>query len=301
LRTKALYHFAEIVRHKSFTRAADELGISQPALTHMVKELESQCGTRLLERGRHGATPTALGVILARHGTAIAQVRDRARTQAETFARGGVHRLRIGGTPTAISAIVPEIVRAYGIDELVDVISLREGSTAELLALLEEDLIDLCLAPPRVDGSISWPIEAVSLMSDRLGVLCRRGHPLLSEAHVNGGHLSRYSWIMPPEGGLLRVLAITSLEDLGVARVAIRVESHTVNSVLAFLSATDHLTVLPRRILDAPIVARQISALPVELPNAIMPILIYRRVDLDAPKIIELFIEAAFSFAGRCR
>ena len=66
-----LRQLAVIVRHRSFSKAAEAIGISQPALSKNIRTLERALGVRLLERGRFGALPTEFGLALARHADAI--------------------------------------------------------------------------------------------------------------------------------------------------------------------------------------------------------------------------------------
>ena len=68
---KQLRYLRAIVEHKTFAPAADVLGLSQPALSRSISELEGEIGTRLLNRGRQGATPTVFGQALAARSEAI--------------------------------------------------------------------------------------------------------------------------------------------------------------------------------------------------------------------------------------
>src|SRR5580692_4978380 len=66
-----LRQLALIVRHRSFSKAAESVGISQPALSKNIRSLERALGVQLLERGRFGAIPTAFGLALVRHADSI--------------------------------------------------------------------------------------------------------------------------------------------------------------------------------------------------------------------------------------
>src|SRR5919108_1985947 len=67
--------FSEVVRHASFSRAAEMLHLSQPAVSHHIRHLEQTLGARLLERVGRRAFPTAAGEVLLEHaGRALAEL-----------------------------------------------------------------------------------------------------------------------------------------------------------------------------------------------------------------------------------
>ena len=67
LEPRRLLTFREVARRGSFSRAAEALNLSQPAVSQQVTALETQLGTRLLERGRGGAVTTQAGALLYRY------------------------------------------------------------------------------------------------------------------------------------------------------------------------------------------------------------------------------------------
>src|SRR5437762_13716760 len=99
--------FAEVVRHASFSRAAETLHVSQPAVSHHIRHLESALGARLLERVGRRAFPTAAGEVLLEHaGRALAELE--AARQAIQRLRGVVAgRVRLGTGATASTYLPP--------------------------------------------------------------------------------------------------------------------------------------------------------------------------------------------------
>src|SRR5947208_1841906 len=103
--------FAEVVRHASFSRAAETLHVSQPAVSHHIRHLESALGARLLERVGRRAFPTAAGEVLLEHaGRALAELE--AARQAIQRLRGVVAgRVRLGTGATASTYLLPDALR----------------------------------------------------------------------------------------------------------------------------------------------------------------------------------------------
>jgi DNA-binding transcriptional LysR family regulator len=100
-----LAHFVEIARLGSYAAAADSLGVAQPTLTRSVQALERQLAGRLLDRGRNGAVPTALGEeLMARAGALISQATKAEREMQALAGVGAGHvRMGAGAYPSDIS------------------------------------------------------------------------------------------------------------------------------------------------------------------------------------------------------
>ena len=109
----ALQHFVHAIDAGTFTEAARRSFITQPALSASIRKLEEQLGARLLDRGRHGARPTAAGLaLLPKARLALAAVEDGRRAVAEIE---GLHagEVRLGAGPTACTYLLPDTLSAY--------------------------------------------------------------------------------------------------------------------------------------------------------------------------------------------
>jgi DNA-binding transcriptional LysR family regulator len=113
LSMRQLRAFVAIARLQSFTRAAEQLHITQPGLSGMVRDIEQQLDCRLFER-------TTRAVALTEHGRAFLPVATRvlAELDAAAFSLGqlsalGRRRLAVGATPVIASSILPEACRAF--------------------------------------------------------------------------------------------------------------------------------------------------------------------------------------------
>src|SRR5690606_4115392 len=76
MRLQSLKALVAIAEHGSFSNAALELGLSQSSVSHAIAELEDELGVKLLERGRHGATTTAVGERVVAHARRIERGAD---------------------------------------------------------------------------------------------------------------------------------------------------------------------------------------------------------------------------------
>jgi DNA-binding transcriptional LysR family regulator len=143
--------FATVVRCGSFSKAADILNISQPAISKGVRDFELQVGCRLLNRSPKGVVPTPEGLALSRRADALFAVERAA--EEELSALRGLHNgsLRIGASTTIATYMIPRYLgafhRAYpGVD-----IHLISANTRDIAAQMVEHEIDIGLVEGPVD------------------------------------------------------------------------------------------------------------------------------------------------------
>src|SRR5258708_15540035 len=105
--TRHLLAFAALARLGSFTQAAQELFLTQSAISHAIKALEEQAGCRLFERAGRRVSLTQAGEQLLQHVDKILVEMKTARTGLEELARWGHGRLRLGASTTACPYTLP--------------------------------------------------------------------------------------------------------------------------------------------------------------------------------------------------
>src|SRR5687768_6793672 len=109
---RRLLTFGEVARRRSFSRAAEALALTQPAVSQQVAALERQLGVCLLDRGPGGPVPTEAGELLLAHADAIAARLTQADTQVAELATAERETLRLGAFASAMATIVPAAVAA---------------------------------------------------------------------------------------------------------------------------------------------------------------------------------------------
>ena len=150
--------FATVARTGSFSRAAEVLHISQPAISKSVRDFELQVGCRLLDRGPQGVRPTREGEALARHATTLFAIERAA--EEELTAMRGLHQgaLRVGASTTIATYMLPEYLGAFHRAHPNVEINLLSANTQAIAAMITEQEVDLAF----VEG----PIDEQSLASE---------------------------------------------------------------------------------------------------------------------------------------
>ena len=173
-----LRHLQGIValrRTRSFGAAADEINLTQSALTQAVAAFEERIGRKLFERGARGSDATVAGNILANSLERALRTLD---VEVRAAQRGERETLRIGVFQTAAAELVPAALRALGDRHPgVDVALVDCDRREDVVEELTHGRLDLAFA---VDPEPHDGIEAIPLRKDSWVILTWRGSPLAS-------------------------------------------------------------------------------------------------------------------------
>ena len=157
--------FVEVVSRGSFTAAAKELNLTQPAVTHQIHELEKRFNVPLVERLGKRAHLTQAGEKLIEHARQLLDQDARARNSMRRFSDGGVGRVRIGTSMTMLMYALPPILRKLKSSHPQMEVQLKAGLTSGTLKLLKANALDLGLCAIPVDDPA---FETVPLFDDDL-------------------------------------------------------------------------------------------------------------------------------------
>jgi DNA-binding transcriptional LysR family regulator len=117
LEPRRLLTFREVARRGSFSRAAEALALTQPAVSQQVAALEREVGTELLRRGPGGPALTETGALLLAHADALAERLQAADAQVAELAGRREARLAVGAYASALATIVPDAIARWRADE----------------------------------------------------------------------------------------------------------------------------------------------------------------------------------------
>ena len=138
METKHLRYFVAVADSGSLTRAAETLGISQPALSQALARMEDQLGVKLFSRSRRGAELSVAGhAILDDVRLSLARI-DAASEQARLIGQGIAGRLTIAFVATASLQLLPEALHAHQLKTPNVKFVLREMSDLQQVAALEQ-------------------------------------------------------------------------------------------------------------------------------------------------------------------
>jgi DNA-binding transcriptional LysR family regulator len=179
VRTEQLEYIAAVTRLGSLRRAAEELRLSQPALSETVRNLERELGVDLLERKRSGATMSAEGRELLPHIINVLDAVDRLRSAA-----GEQHRIsrmvRVGTVNAATVPLLIPVIREFRAAHPLTQVEVVAAQQTEIHRALSEGGFDLGLVNHLEGDDVPAGFESTELLRGRPVVCIRPDSPLAS-------------------------------------------------------------------------------------------------------------------------
>jgi DNA-binding transcriptional LysR family regulator len=241
--SRLLRHFLAVVDHRGISAAAEELHISQPALTKSVRQLEQALGVKLFERLPTGVVPTRFGEILARRVRLIDLEYRHALAEIEAIKGGTGGTINLGAGPVWMARLLPPIVAEFERQQPNVKIRMRGGVIDTLVpALLAGELDVIC-------SSLDFPthpeIIKEHLTEIRHVLVARPEHPLASRKEIAAADLLDYPWValINDYVGNSRVSSFFAANELAPPRIA--VETTSSSSILALIQAGDFIVNIP--------------------------------------------------------
>jgi DNA-binding transcriptional LysR family regulator len=279
--SRVLRTFVTVARCASFSAAADELSLTQAAVSQQIAALEAELGASLLHR--RPVVPTEAGRRLLHHARAVLLRLDAARVEVARLSAPGPATLAVGSSPLAFDARAAEAVQAVrsrfpGLEASVYVLSRSAVAEGVATGRLDVGLLDGVVATTDPLGHADVGLLAVEgVAEDDLAVALPVGHPLAGRAALRLHDLVDAPWIDAPD-------VAGSLDDLraaagsGAFAPSLRCDGCDVRALLALVSAGQGLAVIPASVARG---AEGIVALPLVSPRLVHRIELFHATVLD--------------------
>jgi DNA-binding transcriptional LysR family regulator len=210
--------FVAVARHRSFTRAADDLYLTQSAVSQQVRRLEAQVGLDLLRRTGHGVELTAAGAELLPRAEAILADVARARAAMDELASGVARgAVRVAATTGDAPGLPRALAGFHGAHPGVRV-ALRHGTADAVVDLVRRGTADLGVAA-LADGAATTGVEAAPLRAEPLVALLPEGDALAGAEAVGLWALRERPFILGEPGTALREVVAAACEAAGFGPV----------------------------------------------------------------------------------
>jgi DNA-binding transcriptional LysR family regulator len=203
---RRLMTFRAVAHARSFSRAAEQMALTQPSVSHQIGLLETEIGLRLLERARGGLRLTDAGAVLLDHADQIAWRLQLADTQLASLAGRRRDHVRVGAFPTALASFVPSAVARLRLAHRDLRVRLGEvtPSTLQPRVLGGEFDVAISYQDASTERREFGDAERIDLMQDTFLVGLPPQHRLARAAGpLSLAELAEDDWIVASTGGFL--------------------------------------------------------------------------------------------------
>lgn len=284
-----------IVERGSLRAAAKHLGLTQPAMSRSLRELEQELGVVLFERNKFGMTLTPVGEIFLRRARGMQADLQRSLDEIAHFRGDNVGLLTVAFSSAGLITMLPRVMEQFRKRFPRVLVKVLESSLPALETDLRDGLIDLYVGPVAVDYSDPALIIDTLFRNPRM-IVGRSDHPLRQSATLR--ELADASWVashMTPENES-EVAAIFSAA--GMARPNIAMEAGSGMSMIQILKCSDLLAPLSSLWLELIEKTSELTVFPVAgLPDA-APICAVRRASMPLTPAAEHWNDLCQRFAG---
>ena len=217
-----------VARRGAITGAAESLGVTQPALTRRIQQLEAEFGATLVERGRQGASLTDLGRLVEQEGRLLLERYERLKDEVGARLRLEAGTVRIGGGATAVSYLLPEVIRDFRRLTPGVVFEVKEAGSREVAANVAREELEL--------GIVTLPerhpeLAVEPLVRDRIVLVAAAKHPLAARKRIAASALQGAPLVGFEAGSAIRALIDRALEERDV-HMEVVMELRSIQSIL---------------------------------------------------------------------
>ena len=296
LKLRELHVLSAVVDSGSMVKAAAQLGLSQPAVSAAIANLETTLGVRLLDRSPRGIEPTIYSKALLRRGrVAFDELRQGLR-DIDFLLDPASGEVRVGcpeGTAGFVSAVIDRLSRLLP-RVVVHVVTAQTGT--QTFRELRERNVDIMLGrlfTPVRDEDIDVEIVA----RDRLFVATSAQAPWARRRKASLAELVDEPWILYPTGNVVGDFHADAFRRDGLELPARHVIAYSLDVRMHLLATGRYLTMLGSMVLQYNSAPWSLKRLPIDLRVPEMPIAIFTLKNRTISPVAQLFVEQARALA----
>lgn len=188
--------FLKVVETASFTKAGEQIGLSQSAVSQAVAALESELNIKLLNRNRNGVSLTKIGERIAGLIRDLIKIKTKIINEATGITGIETGTIRIGSISSMSAKLLPGLISSFkkrfpGVDVI-----LYEGSYEEVNNWIKLSVVDV-----GVVAEEKHEFDFIPLLQDKMVVFVPEKHPLSNQSEIHLKEIADEPFIMPKECG----------------------------------------------------------------------------------------------------
>jgi DNA-binding transcriptional LysR family regulator len=261
---RQLQYFLAVADCLHFSRASQQVHLSQPALSLQIRALEKELGVRLLERNRQKTGLTAAGRVFRDQARELLAQASRVAERTVQAAQGKLGRIRLGFISTAAAHIVPPLVSRFRRSHPHVQLELRHTLTADQVAMLESNALDLGFF--RLPIADPHEIETIPIHREPLSLFVPVTHALAHKKNLRLEDLEQSEFIVYARERApgFHDFILRTLQDAGVTP-AVTQEANDMYTLVSLVAAGLGVSIAPLSVQNyriSGVVVRRIAGLP---------------------------------------
>jgi len=299
LKTRQLAFLVHLDEERCLARAAGASGLTQPAASKLLRQVEVTLGVQLFERHARGMSPTAYGEILVRHArTALSQL-GLARKEIAALKSGLSGKAAIGVVSDSQSDLVPMAIARLKQRYPGVLVSIEIDSCKQLVQRLLQGELDVVvgrvLDTARADDLAYESVGG----NERYALVAGAQHPLAGSKALRLSSLVEQPWILPPSGSLTRDKLSAMFVQNDLVPPPNVVESASLPMIVSLLQQSDMVAALPETTVQPYCTAGKLTALIGNLPLPVGAFGLITRGDRQLSSGAQLLLKTTREVGGQ--
>lgn len=262
---RRLQVFHAVARLLSFTKAAEVLHMTQPAVTFQIRQLEEQFDTRLFDRAHNRVTLTEAGHVAYEYAEVIFEKYAELENAIREVTGNISGSLTLGASTTIAEYMLPALLGDFNSTNPEVLLRLRVSNTEGVVSMVENNVIDL--------GVVEGPVTNKNLLvevcrKDDLELVVPPEHPLAEKESVTVEEILKHPFICREEGSGTRDVIANYLKDQGASKHALKscLELGSPEAIKGAIQAGMGVSILSSVSLDKELDLRLLKSVPLDPP-----------------------------------
>jgi DNA-binding transcriptional LysR family regulator len=266
LKTRQLALLVHLEEERCLARAAAAAGLTQPAASKLLRQVECALDVKLFERHARGMVPTCYGEILVRHARMALSGLGLAREEITALKSGLAGRAAIGAVLSPGTHIVPMAVARVKQRYPGILLSIEIDPSRQLVQRLLQGHLDMVVGRVLETGRAEELLYEPLAADEPHAVIAGAHHPLAGSRELELEDLMEQPWIFPPEDSLVRDKLVAMFMENGLPQPTNIVETLSLPAIISLLEQSNHVVALPEQAVQSCCKAGMLTVLLRDLP-----------------------------------
>ena len=300
MKLSQLRSFLAVAERGSVQGAARQMGVTQPAVTRSIRDLEQELGALLFERSGTGMNLTEIGhAVLRRAGGVQAEV-SRIQDEVAQLTGRSAGTVAVGLSFVAHAGLLPKVIDAFRRRVPNVQLEIKESLFAQVEPDIYNGAVDFYVGPMPPQNAFQGKLLVEPLFNNQRQIFCRRGHVLANAGSL--ADLKDASWVLASGASDTQNELVFLFQHYGLSPPHIAVRAQTIASMMFIAGSSDLLTALPRQLQQLLSMKSTLVRIPVAEQLLSTTICIVRRASAPltpaAETLSDLFRRAAIAHAA---